>query len=40
MLEELAEKYKMSTSELIRFLIKREYERMLQFYAEDFLGSE
>jgi hypothetical protein len=40
MLEELAEKYKMSTSELIRFLIKREYEKLMKFYeqvyAEDF----
>jgi predicted DNA-binding protein len=39
-LEELAIKYKMSHSELIRFLIRKEYEKLMKFYeqvyAEDF----
>jgi Arc/MetJ-type ribon-helix-helix transcriptional regulator len=35
MLDELSNKYKMSESELIRYLIRKEYEKLMQFYLED-----
>jgi Arc/MetJ-type ribon-helix-helix transcriptional regulator len=35
MLDELSKKYKMSESELIRYLIRKEYEKLMQFYLED-----
>ena len=35
MLEELSRKYNMSESELIRHLIRKEYEKLMQFYLED-----
>jgi predicted DNA-binding protein len=34
MLEELAKKYNMTSSDLIRHLIRNEYEKLMQFYAE------
>jgi len=35
MLEELSRKYNMSESELIRHLIRKEHEKLMQFYLED-----
>jgi predicted DNA-binding protein len=34
MLEELSRKYGMTASDLLRHLIRKEYERLMQFYLE------